>query len=94
VKIFVTGASGFVSGAAVSQLRNDHQIFAMSRSEESDGKIRNLGVEPVRSALVDETYPLATNSPFPYSKTKALAEIAVNDAIRCVYHVPGLYFER
>jgi len=29
---------------------------------------------------LDETYPLATRSPFPYSKTKALAEIAVNEA--------------
>ena len=150
MNIFVTGASGFVGGAAVAHLKANHQIIAMSRSEVSDEKIRNLGVEPARSMLgnvtveqlagceivihcaayveewgpystyerinvqgtkqllevakkagvkrfihisteaslfygqhmrnVDETTPLATHSPFPYSKTKALAEITVNEA--------------
>ena len=150
MKIFVTGASGFVGGAAVAHLGSNHQIIAMSRSEASDEKIRALGVEPVRSSLgsvtveqladcdaiihcaayveewgpystyermnvqgtkqlldiakqagverfvhisteaslfygqhmrnVDESTALATHSPFPYSKTKALAEIAVNEA--------------
>lgn len=147
MKIFITGASGFVGGAAVKKLLNDHEIFAMSRSEASDKVIKTLGATPVRCALndiksadlngmdyvihcaafveqwgaysdfydtnvkgtqdllakadaagvkrfvhigtaasifygqhmrnVDETEPLAIGSPFPYSRTKALAEKAV-----------------
>lgn len=147
MKIFITGASGFVGGAAAKKLSLEHKIFAMSRNEISDEKIKKLGVTPVRCALndidqsqlegielvlhcaafveqwgpyetfydlnvratedmlakanaagvkrfihigteaavfygqdmhnVDETYPLAIDSPFPYSRTKALAEKAV-----------------
>ncbi len=144
MKIFITGASGFVGGAAARHLARDHQVFAMSRSEESDTKIRETGATPIRSSLnnvttdhlagcdavihaaayveewgpdsmfdslnvdgtkqlletanraavkrfihisteavlfhgqhmhdIDENYPLALNSPFPYSRTKAQAE--------------------
>ncbi|MBN8606589.1 MAG: NAD-dependent epimerase/dehydratase family protein [Caulobacterales bacterium] len=145
MRIFVTGASGFVGGAATrSLIAAGHSVLAMSRSEESDAKIRALGAEPVRCDLesvvgphlagadvvlhcaafveqwgprnawtrfnvegtrnvlsaaqnwgvprfihigteaalfrgqhlrgVDETYPLAPRSPYPYSSTKAQAE--------------------
>ena len=145
MRIFVTGASGFVGGAATRALiAAGHSVLAMSRSEESDAKIRALGAEPVRCDLesvvgphlagadvvlhcaafveqwgprnawtrfnvegtrnvlsaaqnwgvprfihigteaalfrgqhlrgVDETYPLAPRSPYPYSSTKAQAE--------------------
>lgn len=147
MKIFITGASGFVGGATVKKLIKHHEIFAMSRSQASDEVIKALGATPVRCALndikasdldgmdyvihcaafveqwgpyqtfydinvkgtqdmlakanaagikrfihigteasifygqdmrdVDETEPLAINSPFPYSRTKALAEKAV-----------------
>lgn len=150
MNIFITGASGFVGGAAAAHLQASHQVSAMSRSEVSDRKIAALGVKPVRCALgavdpkllegvdivlhcaafveewgtwkqywegnvhgttqllaaakragvkrfihtgteaalfhgqdmidVDETYPLALNSPFPYSRTKAHAERAVRSA--------------
>jgi nucleoside-diphosphate-sugar epimerase len=50
--VFVTGASGFVGGAAVKRLVADgHKVSAMSRSEISDAKIRALGAEPVRCDL-------------------------------------------
>ena len=145
MKIFVTGASGFVGGAATRELvAQGHQLRAMSRSATSDRRIGELGAEPVRCDLesvsaehvdgadlalhcaayvepwgpadawyrgnvvgtqavlaaarsagvqrfihigseaaivrgqhlfdVDETYPLAPDSPFPYCATKARAE--------------------
>jgi nucleoside-diphosphate-sugar epimerase len=151
MRIFVTGASGFVGGAATRRLAaNGHEVRAMSRSETSDAAIRALGAKPVRCDLedvapahlggseavlhcaafveqwgpreawkrvnvdgtarllaaaraagarrfihigteaallhgqhlrgVDETYPLATRSPYPYSATKAQAETLVRAA--------------
>ena len=154
MNIFVTGASGFVGGAAARRLvAAGHSVTAMSRSERSDAAIRALGAEPVRCSLddvpaeqladcevvihaaafvepwgepdawdkanvggtrrmllaarragtgksmrfihigteaalvlgqdlvdADETYPLAFGSPYPYCRTKALAEQAVIDA--------------
>jgi len=153
VKIFITGASGFVGGATLKKLSPNHQITAMSRSIESDKKIETIGGVPVRCQLgsvemahlegcdivihsaayigpwgtldqywksnvegtaqlveiakkagvkrfihigteagcfhgqpmkgIDESYPLTTNSPYYYSRTKAEAErrvIAANDS--------------
>lgn len=151
MRIFVTGASGFVGGAATRKFVADgHDVRAMSRSERSDEAIRAIGATPVRCDLetvtaadigdaevvlhcaafveqwgpkdawrrfnvdgtarmlaaareagvkrfihigteaallrgqhlrgVDETYPLAPNSPYPYSSTKAQAEKLVRDA--------------
>lgn len=151
MQVFVTGASGFVGGAAVRALADaGHEVRAMSRTDKSDGVIRALGAEPVRCDLesvtgahvgaaeavvhcaafveqwgpreawrkanvegaaamlkaaraagvkrfihigteaalfrgqhlrgVDETYPLAPNSPYPYSATKAQAELLVRAA--------------
>lgn len=148
MRIFVTGASGFVGGAAIRHLTGrGHTIAAMSRSEKSDTAIAAAGATPVRCDLqtvaaehikgadivihaaafveqwgpkdawfksnvlgtqavldaakaagakrlihigseaalchgqhlrgVDETYPLARNSPYPYCATKAQAEARV-----------------
>lgn len=52
MKLFVTGASGFVGGAVVeSAIARGDVVVAMSRSERSDEKIKALGAEPVRSSL-------------------------------------------
>jgi len=151
MRIFVTGASGFVGGAATKRFVSDgHEVLAMSRSERSDAAIRALGATPVRCDLenveaehirgadavlhcaafveqwgprdawkrlnvdgtarmlraareagaerfihistesvlwrgqhlrnVDETYPLAPRSPYPYAATKAQAEMLVREA--------------
>lgn len=151
MRIFITGASGFVGGAATRKfVASGHDVRAMSRSERSDTAIRALGATPVRCDLdnitagdiadaeivvhcaafveqwgprdawfrfnvegtravltaarqagakrfihigteaalmegqhlrgVDETYPLAPNSPYPYSSTKAQAERIVRES--------------
>ena len=51
MKLFITGASGFVGGAVVEHLRDRHQIKAMSRTIGSDDVIKALGAEPVRCDL-------------------------------------------
>ena len=52
MKVFITGASGFVGGAAARHLAaKGHEIVAMSRSESSDAKIRALGATPMRCDL-------------------------------------------
>ncbi|OFX05525.1 MAG: 3-beta hydroxysteroid dehydrogenase [Alphaproteobacteria bacterium RIFCSPHIGHO2_12_FULL_63_12] len=150
MKIFLTGGSGFVGGAAIKSLAPRHSIVALSRSEKSDAVLKALGAAPVRGDLetvtsemlagadavlhsaafveewgpwpafeavnvtgterllaaakkagvkrfvhvgteaalfygqhmrdIDETYPLAPQSPFPYSATKARAEMRVRAA--------------
>ena len=52
MRTFLTGASGFVGGAATRALVADgHEVRAMSRSDRSDQRIRALGAEPVRCDL-------------------------------------------
>jgi len=151
MRIFVTGASGFVGGAATRAFGlSGHTVRAMSRSAASDPVIAERGATPVRCDLenvtaehlgdadavvhcaafveqwgpaeawkrfnvdgtarmlkasrdagakrfihistesvlwrgqhlrgVDETYPRAPNSPYPYSWTKARAEELVENA--------------
>jgi nucleoside-diphosphate-sugar epimerase len=48
MKVFVTGASGFVGGAAVRRfVAAGYEVMAMSRSDEADDRIRALGATPV-----------------------------------------------
>lgn len=51
MRIFITGASGFVGGATARHLSKSHEILAMSRSKKSDGIIRKNGTTPIRCEL-------------------------------------------
>jgi nucleoside-diphosphate-sugar epimerase len=51
MKIFVTGASGFVGGAAASALARGHEVVAMARSERSADRVRATGATPVTCEL-------------------------------------------
>jgi nucleoside-diphosphate-sugar epimerase len=51
MRIFITGASGFIGGAIARALGEEHEVLAMSRSDKSDIAIKELGAMPVRCDL-------------------------------------------
>lgn len=52
MNVFITGASGFVGGAATRELvARGHTVRAMSRRAASDALLAGLGAEPVRCDL-------------------------------------------
>ena len=51
MRIFITGASGFIGGAIAQALASGHEVLAMSRSDTSDLAVKALGAEPVRCDL-------------------------------------------
>lgn len=56
MKVFLTGASGFIGTATARMLvKQGHTVYAMSRSEATDKTIAVTGAIPVRTALNEVT---------------------------------------
>jgi nucleoside-diphosphate-sugar epimerase len=51
-RIFITGASGYIGSVVAEQaIQQGYNVYALSRTETSDEKIRTLGATPVRGGL-------------------------------------------
>ena len=54
MKILVTGASGWIGSASVTELiAAGHHVFGLARSDEAAAKVAALGAEVVRGSLDD-----------------------------------------
>ena len=56
MKIFLTGASGYIGSVVAERLRAaGHLVSGLARSEASAAKLRSAGIEPVRGGFEDAT---------------------------------------
>ena len=51
MRVFVTGASGFIGGAIARHLASHNEVVALSRSPDSDAIVSAVGARPVRGDL-------------------------------------------
>jgi hypothetical protein len=51
MRIFVTGASGFIGGHLTEALSRHHEVLAMARSDRSAAAVARFGARPVRAEL-------------------------------------------
>lgn len=53
MRIFVTGATGYIGGSIAAKLvANGHEVVGLTRSAQSAAQLRALGIEPVVGSLV------------------------------------------
>ena len=54
MRIFVTGAAGYIGSAVVKDmLAAGHEVVGLVRSDDAEAKVRGLGAEPLRGDLAD-----------------------------------------
>jgi nucleoside-diphosphate-sugar epimerase len=54
MKILVTGATGYIGGAAAKALvKRGHEVFGLARSEDAAGRLRLAGITPVAGDFAD-----------------------------------------
>ncbi len=54
MKVFLTGATGYIGSAVADRLRAaGHQVSGLARSDASAAKLRSTGIEPVRGDFAD-----------------------------------------
>jgi uncharacterized protein YbjT (DUF2867 family) len=54
MKVFVTGASGYIGGSVAEKLRDTgHQVLGLVRSEEKARLLKERGIEPIMGTLDD-----------------------------------------
>ena len=54
MKIFLTGASGYIGGSLAKKLiENGHEVFGLVRSKEKSTQLQTLGVNPILGSLDD-----------------------------------------
>lgn len=55
MRIFCTGASGYIGGSVAAKLvAGGHEVIGLSRSETADEMIRKIGATPLRGSLDDK----------------------------------------
>ncbi|WMY06961.1 NAD-dependent epimerase/dehydratase family protein [Paraburkholderia phenoliruptrix] len=60
MKVFITGASGFIGGSVAAHLvRAGHQVRGLIRQPEHGAELKRLGIEPVIGTLDDRTLLIA-----------------------------------
>ena len=54
MKVFITGASGYIGGSIAAKLiAGGHQVIGLVRSEDKAARLKAAGIEPVLGALAD-----------------------------------------
>jgi uncharacterized protein YbjT (DUF2867 family) len=49
MKIFLTGATGYIGSAVAERLQRDgHELSALARSDGAADKLKNAGIRPLR----------------------------------------------
>jgi uncharacterized protein YbjT (DUF2867 family) len=55
MKLFVTGASGYIGGSVASKLRDaGHEVLGLVRSDEKARLVKERGIEPIVGTLRSE----------------------------------------
>ena len=83
MKIFVTGASGYIGGSVAAHLiAAGHQVSGLVRSPEKAEAVRARGIEPVLGTL-DDARVLSQAAPPPTSSSTPRAPIIRAPSSRC-----------